>query len=164
MSTEKEPSRRGLAGMDPDRRQQIARAGGRAVHEQGRGHQWTEAEGRQAGSLGGTATATRHPDHHRENGQLGGYTRGIRYLSRFECYLVSWLGAGKAAWQRTAGGPVWLSDQVGEIGDHRSFHAEAKRLLDRRLLALQIDTDRQIYHLTDGGRITAGLLEKRKTP
>lgn len=164
MSDEKKPSPRGLAATDPKTRQQIASAGGRASHENGGGHEWTPEEGRKIGSLGGAATRDKHPELHGQNGKLGGYSRGIRYLTEYERHLLCWLGAGKVAWQRTPEGPVWLSDQIGKTGDSRSFHAEAIRLVDRRLLTVQIDTTARVFHLTDGGTITARLLEKRKVP
>jgi len=40
--------RRGFAGMDPERRRQIARLGGRAAHALGRAHEFTPEEAREA--------------------------------------------------------------------------------------------------------------------
>ncbi|MDR6536575.1 KGG domain-containing protein [Variovorax soli] len=40
---------RGFAGMDPARRRDIAREGGRAAHEKGTAHEYTPAEARAAG-------------------------------------------------------------------------------------------------------------------
>jgi general stress protein YciG len=40
--------RRGFAGMDPERRREIARLGGRAAHELGRAHEFTPEEAREA--------------------------------------------------------------------------------------------------------------------
>jgi len=39
---------RGFAGMDPERRREIARQGGRAAHELGRAHEFTPEEAREA--------------------------------------------------------------------------------------------------------------------
>ena len=46
--------RRGFAAMDPAKRRAIARLGGKAAHANGTAHEWTTAEARQAGKLGGT--------------------------------------------------------------------------------------------------------------
>ena len=45
--------RRGFAAMDPAKRREIARLGGIAVHVQGTGHEWTAAEAKHAGKIGG---------------------------------------------------------------------------------------------------------------
>jgi general stress protein YciG len=42
-------SKRGFAGMDPQRVREIARAGGRAAHAQGSAHQFDAQEARLAG-------------------------------------------------------------------------------------------------------------------
>ncbi len=52
---------RGFAGMNPQRQREIASMGGRAAHESGRAHEWSSAEARQAGHLGGIAAR-----HHRQ--------------------------------------------------------------------------------------------------
>ena len=48
------PSRplRGFAGLDPERRREIARMGGRAAHELGRAHEFTPEEARAARAIG----------------------------------------------------------------------------------------------------------------
>ena len=50
---EKRASRRGFAGMSPERRLEIARKGGVAAHAKGTAHQWTSAEAAKAGRKGG---------------------------------------------------------------------------------------------------------------
>jgi general stress protein YciG len=40
--------RRGFAGLDPERRSEIARQGGRAAHAMGRAHEFTPEEARDA--------------------------------------------------------------------------------------------------------------------
>jgi general stress protein YciG len=50
---------RGFASMDPARQREIASKGGRAAHEQGRAHQWTPEEAREAGRKGGVASKAR---------------------------------------------------------------------------------------------------------
>ncbi len=44
---------RGFAGMSPEKRREIARKGGKAVHAAGTGHQWTSEEAQAAGRKGG---------------------------------------------------------------------------------------------------------------
>lgn len=47
---------RGFAGMDDERQREIAAEGGRASHEQGKGHEFTSEEAREAGRKGGQAS------------------------------------------------------------------------------------------------------------
>ena len=49
--------KRGLAAdsVTPERRQEIASAGGKAAHAQGKGHQWDSKAARKAGRKGGSA-------------------------------------------------------------------------------------------------------------
>ena len=42
-------SRRGFASMDPERRRQVARNGGRTAHQQGVAHKWSKEEASAAG-------------------------------------------------------------------------------------------------------------------
>jgi uncharacterized protein len=46
---------RGFAAMDPEERRKLARKGGRAVHRQGKSHEWSREEARVAGRKGGYA-------------------------------------------------------------------------------------------------------------
>jgi general stress protein YciG len=46
-------SDRGFASMDPTRQREIASKGGRAAHERGTAHEWTQEEARAAGRKGG---------------------------------------------------------------------------------------------------------------
>lgn len=50
---------RGLASMSPEKVRRICRLGGKAVHEKGTGHEWTQEEARAAGRKGGTTTQQR---------------------------------------------------------------------------------------------------------
>ncbi len=43
---------RGLAGMSPERRREIASKGGQAAHARGTAHQWTAEEASAAGKRG----------------------------------------------------------------------------------------------------------------
>ena len=55
--TEPTRSRRGFAGMDPERQREIASRGGRAAHEAGRAHEFTPEEARHARAKGRAARA-----------------------------------------------------------------------------------------------------------
>lgn len=46
-------SSRGFASMDAIRQREIASKGGKAAHVQGRAHEWSPAEAREAGRKGG---------------------------------------------------------------------------------------------------------------
>lgn len=54
--------RRGFAVMDPARQREIASKGGRAAHEKGTAHRWSEQEAKEAGRKGGAAS---HRNGHR---------------------------------------------------------------------------------------------------
>lgn len=45
--------------MDPEQQREIARKGGQASHESGRGHEFTPEEARRAGQKGGQARGGR---------------------------------------------------------------------------------------------------------
>jgi len=47
--------RRGFASMDPEKRRRIASMGGRAAHANGKAHEFTSEEAREAGRKGGRA-------------------------------------------------------------------------------------------------------------
>jgi general stress protein YciG len=67
-------TKRGFAALDPDRQREIARLGGRAAHAQGRAHQFTSEEAREAGRKGGEAVS-QDSQHMKEIGRLGGKAR-----------------------------------------------------------------------------------------
>jgi general stress protein YciG len=50
-----EPKRRGFAAMDPAKRSELARKGGRAVHAKGAGYRFSSEKAREAGRKGGLA-------------------------------------------------------------------------------------------------------------
>jgi len=54
--------RRGFAVMDPNRQREIASKGGKAAHEKGTAHRWSEQEAKEAGRKGGAAS---HRNGHR---------------------------------------------------------------------------------------------------
>lgn len=57
MTDEEKPKRaRGFALMDPERRRELAREGGRAAHRGGRAHRFTTEEAKIAGRKGGAGT------------------------------------------------------------------------------------------------------------
>jgi general stress protein YciG len=53
---------KGFASLSPERRSEIASAGGRAAHEKGLAHQFTSEEARAAGRKGGEANAKRRAE------------------------------------------------------------------------------------------------------
>jgi len=67
-------SKRGFAALDPNRQREIARLGGRAAHAQGRAHEFTSEEAREAGRKGGEAVS-KDSEHMKEIGRLGGKAR-----------------------------------------------------------------------------------------
>jgi len=52
-------SERGFAAMNPERRRELARRGGKASHAQGKGHQFTAEEASAAGKKGWGAASRR---------------------------------------------------------------------------------------------------------
>jgi uncharacterized protein len=66
---------RGFASMDLSRQREIARKGGKAAHAQGRAHEFTPDEAREAGRKGGAAVS-RDRDHMAAIGRAGGRARG----------------------------------------------------------------------------------------
>jgi general stress protein YciG len=54
LTPQKKKSARGFAGMDPKRRSEIARMGGKAAHEKGTAHEWDSREAALAGRKGGS--------------------------------------------------------------------------------------------------------------
>ena len=53
---EKQPSKRGFAGMSAEKQREIASKGGKAAHKMGVAHQWSREEAREAGKRGGQAS------------------------------------------------------------------------------------------------------------
>jgi general stress protein YciG len=72
---ERPKSRRGFASMDLTRQREIASKGGKAAHAQGRAHEFTVDEARDAGRKGGAAVS-RDRDHMAAIGRAGGRARG----------------------------------------------------------------------------------------
>jgi general stress protein YciG len=64
----------GFALMEPERRREVAREGGAAAHEQGKAHQFTPEEAREAGAKGGRAVS-RDRRFMAEIGRKGGLAR-----------------------------------------------------------------------------------------
>lgn len=71
-----EKQQRGFALMDPERRTQVARSGGRTAHQQGRAHKFTSAEAAAAGRVGGRRVSENR-SHMSEIGRRGGRSRSI---------------------------------------------------------------------------------------
>ena len=56
-SPERKKQRRGFAAMNPERQKELAQRGGKAAHELGRAHEFSEDEARAAGKKGGASLA-----------------------------------------------------------------------------------------------------------
>jgi general stress protein YciG len=68
-------SHRGFASMDASKQKEIASKGGRAAHAQGRAHEFSPDEARNAGRKGGEAVS-RNREHMAAIGRAGGQARG----------------------------------------------------------------------------------------
>lgn len=62
---------RGLASADEETRKRVARQGGKAAHEQGKAHEFTSEEAREAGRKGGQIVS-QNRQHMSEIGRKGG--------------------------------------------------------------------------------------------
>jgi general stress protein YciG len=73
IETQESPKKqnRGFAAMDPEKRRSIASKGGKAAHQKGTSHEFTNEEARQAGRKGGLRVSTDRR-HMSEIGQRGG--------------------------------------------------------------------------------------------
>lgn len=69
---------RGFAGMDEERRREVARMGGRAAHQKGTAHEFSSEEAREAGRKGGRAVS-QNRDHMSAIGREGGESRAASY-------------------------------------------------------------------------------------
>jgi len=78
---EKKKSKKGFASMDPERRREICRKGGKAAHVAGTAHQFTPEEARIAGRKGGAKLAE-NKAYMKELGQKGGKARAANYEKR----------------------------------------------------------------------------------
>ncbi len=53
--------KQGFAAMTGKQRRAISSLGGKAVHQQGKAHQWTSEEAREAGKIGGKWSKSKIP-------------------------------------------------------------------------------------------------------
>jgi general stress protein YciG len=74
-SADQPKSHRGFASMDLTRQREIASKGGKAAHAQGRAHEFTADEARNAGRKGGEVVS-RDREHMAAIGRAGGQARG----------------------------------------------------------------------------------------
>jgi general stress protein YciG len=72
---------RGFAGMDEERRREVARMGGRAAHQKGTAHEFSSEEAREAGRKGGR-TVSQNRDHMSAIGREGGESRAANHTRR----------------------------------------------------------------------------------
>ena len=97
---------RGFAGMDEERRREVARMGGRAAHQKGTAHEFSPEEAREAGRKGGRAVS-QNREHMSAIGREGGESRAAnhtRRLSPEELEEQSSEGTRPAHLPRTSGG------------------------------------------------------------
>src|SRR4051794_21584418 len=80
---ERKKQRRGFAAMDSDRQRELAKRGGKAAHQLGRAHEFSEDEARQAGKKGGASLA-KNRAHMAEIGRKGGLKRSQNAAARRE--------------------------------------------------------------------------------
>ena len=66
---------KGFSGMSRERQREIASEGGKAAHAQGRAHEFTSDEAREAGKKGGKKIS-RDREHMAAIGRAGGIARG----------------------------------------------------------------------------------------
>jgi hypothetical protein len=87
MNTPTSPDRpkttRGFASMDLSRQREIASKGGKAAHAQGRAHEFTAEEARNAGRKGGEVVS-QNREHMAAIGRAGGQARGRNLALRAE--------------------------------------------------------------------------------
>src|ERR1700722_13092889 len=74
-SSEQPKSNRGFASMELSKQREIASKGGKAAHAQGRAHEFTADEARNAGRKGGEVVS-RDRSHMAAIGRAGGQARG----------------------------------------------------------------------------------------
>lgn len=72
---------RGFAGMDEERRREVARMGGRAAHQKGTAHEFSSQEAREAGRKGGRAVS-QDREHMSAIGREGGESRAANQTRR----------------------------------------------------------------------------------
>lgn len=72
---------RGFAGMDEERRREVARMGGRAAHQKGTAHEFSSEEAREAGRKGGRVVS-QNRDHMSAIGREGGESRAASQSRR----------------------------------------------------------------------------------
>ena len=75
-----EKKKNGFQNMTPERRREIARMGGKAVHAIGLGHKYTSESGTSAGIKGGKSLAAkRGSEYMAQIGRNGGKARGKKF-------------------------------------------------------------------------------------
>lgn len=72
---------RGFAGMDEERRREVARMGGRAAHQKGTAHEFSSEEAREAGRKGGRVVS-QNREHMSAIGREGGESRAASQMRR----------------------------------------------------------------------------------
>lgn len=91
--SEKE-SQRGFASMDPERHRKIASAGGTAAHRLKTAHEFSKAEARNAGRLGGKKVSEDRAHMERIGRKGGEATRFLKHLTTENWRVLSHLARG----------------------------------------------------------------------
>lgn len=76
-------SKRGFAGISPEKQREIASKGGKAAHADGSAHEFTSEEASEAGAKGAQAMLAKHGAAHMARiGALGGAARARNRKAR----------------------------------------------------------------------------------
>ncbi len=84
-NSDRPKSNRGFASMDMGKQREIASKGGKAAHAQGRAHEFTPDEAREAGRKGGKVVS-QDRQHMAEIGREGGMRRVMRARARARAF------------------------------------------------------------------------------
>jgi general stress protein YciG len=90
----------GFAAMDREEQRKIASKGGKAAHRQGRAHQFTTEQAREAGRKGGLAIS-RNRDHMAQIGRKGGHAVSTDRAHMAEIGRKGGAAASESARQKT---------------------------------------------------------------
>ena len=124
-------SKRGFASMDPERRREIARMGGRAAHEHNTANEFSEAEARKAGYSEGEKTARAHErEYYQEIGHIGGERTDETHDPEFY-REIGHLGGEKTA--KTYGSEFYreIGQQGGQARSENITHQEYSQSVRR---------------------------------
>lgn len=104
---------RGFAGMDEERRREVARMGGRAAHQKGTAHEFSSEEAREAGRKGGRAVS-QNREHMSAIGREGGESRAASQTRRRSGTGEPEVGSRRAGASGLRAGSTLDEDREGE--------------------------------------------------